>query len=355
MKKWTFLLGLLAASISLSASTPLARQYIETYKDIAVKEMHRSGIPASIKLAQGLLESDWGRSNLATVANNHFGIKCGSQWSGGTFYKEDDDRDEMGRLVESCFRAFADGTRSYEAHSDFLRDPAKAYRYGRLFELSPTDYISWAHGLHDAGYATDPRYPQKLITVIEKYNLHQYDTYSPSNDLAVEHVPEAQPLSVYAPHEKHAVSSRVSPINYKISAINRVPMVIAPTSTTLADIAGHVGLSVDLLLQYNDGYNEATDPVLAGSYIYLQRKKRSYVGSTDEHIVADGESMDHIAQRYGIRVDNLYAKNKMPKQATPVVGARLHLRKPVLEKERPKFTRQDGREPDFLDAMPPSR
>lgn len=329
-------------------TTPVAELYIAKFRDVAVKEMHRAGIPASIKLAQGLLESNWGRSELATNANNHFGIKCGSKWKGPAFYKEDDDHDEDGRLIKSCFRSFPDAVRSYEAHSDFLRDPAKVYRYGRLFEIDPTDYVSWAYGLYEAGYATDPRYPQKIISVIEKYNLHQFDVLS-EVELADIHVPEAQPLSSYSSKERHAASITSTSDSYKISAINRVPMVIAPTSTTIADVSAAHGLSVDLLVDYNDGYFEPADVVLAGAYIFLQRKKRSYVGETEQHTVAEGETMYGIAQRYGIRVENLYAKNRMPQDAEPVVGARLNLRKSVLKKERPQFTRPDGREPEFLD------
>ena len=158
-----------------TADKELASTYISTYKDIAIQEMHRTGIPASIKLAQGLLESDWGRSDLATSANNHFGIKCGGSWDGNTFYKEDDDRDRKGKLIKSCFRAFSNPTESYMAHSDFLTDPKKEYRYGFLFNYKSDDYRSWAKGLKKSGYASDPKYPDKLITIIKKYNLDQFD------------------------------------------------------------------------------------------------------------------------------------------------------------------------------------
>ena len=121
-------------------NSKLAQSYINNYKEVAIQEMHRTGIPASIKLAQGLLESDWGRSDLAKTANNHFGIKCGGKWAGGTFYKEDDDKNSKGQLIESCFRSFGSPTESYMAHSDFLSDPKKEYRYGFLFNYESTDY-----------------------------------------------------------------------------------------------------------------------------------------------------------------------------------------------------------------------
>ena len=140
--------------------------YIKKYKDIAMREMERSGVPASIKLAQGILESNAGKSTLARKANNHFGMKCGSQWKGKTFYKEDDDYDEEGRLIKSCFRVFPSAKECYVAHSEFLRDPRKRYRYGFVFELNPKDYRSWSKVLKTACYATIPIYAEKLIRII---------------------------------------------------------------------------------------------------------------------------------------------------------------------------------------------
>jgi hypothetical protein len=347
VKLLVFTITLVTAHTAV-ASTPIAQAYIERYQSIAVKEMHRAGIPASIKLAQGLLESNWGRSDLATQANNHFGIKCGGRWSGPSYYKEDDDYNKKGDLIKSCFRSFADAQRSYEAHSDFLRDPKKAYRYGRLFELDPTDYRAWAHGLYDAGYATDPKYPNKIISVIEKYELYKFDVPT-EVDLAIEHIPEAQPVIAYEPRERHAASIPIHSDSYKISAINRVPMVIARGETTIADIAASVGLSSDLLVSYNDGYAEPLDRVAVGSYVYLQKKKRSFVGETEQHTVLEGETMESIAQLYGMRIENLYAKNRMPQGAIPDVGTTLNLRRSVHKKERPTFTTADGRVPEFLD------
>ncbi len=148
--------------------------YIRKYQDIAVAEMLRSGIPASIKLAQAILESNCGQSELACKANNHFGIKCGGNWNGKSFHKEDDDYSN-GQLVKSCFREFNSVMESYIAHSDFLADPAKAGRYGSFFLLEPTDYKGWAKGLSKAGYATDPQYADRLISIIEKYELYRFD------------------------------------------------------------------------------------------------------------------------------------------------------------------------------------
>ena len=150
----------------------MQRNYIEIYKDIAIAEMHRSGIPASIKLAQGLLESHAGQSDLAQNANNHFGIKCKSTWEGPAFYKEDDDYDRQGRLLESCFRAYDFAEQSYRDHSDFL---VNRERYQDLFNYGKQDYVNWAIGLSRCGYATDKRYAQKVINTIKKHNLDRFD------------------------------------------------------------------------------------------------------------------------------------------------------------------------------------
>jgi flagellum-specific peptidoglycan hydrolase FlgJ len=153
-------------------SSVAAYNYIETYKDIAVLEMHRTGIPASITLAQALHESAKGTSSLATSANNHFGIKCKKYWKGSTYYHKDDDRNQQGVLIESCFRSYETVTDSYVDHSNFLkfRD-----NYQALFTLDKKDYRGWAYGLKRAGYATDPLYAEKLIKNIEEYNLTIYD------------------------------------------------------------------------------------------------------------------------------------------------------------------------------------
>ncbi len=161
---------LLLAQISLANSTP--PPYIEAFKDLAIQEMERTGIPASITLAQGIIESAWGKGVLARSSNNHFGIKCKKEWSGDSYRLEDDDYNTEGVLIKSCFRAYEDANASYIDHSDFLKNRP---RYAHLFELDPTDYVSWAHGLQTAGYATDTAYAEKLINKIEMYELYQYD------------------------------------------------------------------------------------------------------------------------------------------------------------------------------------
>ncbi len=174
LNKWIVLSLLYMTTISLSFGqyyTPEER-YINKYKEVAIEEMYLLGIPASITLAQGLVESQAGMSDLAVYANNHFGIKCKNEWDGARFFQEDDDRDAFGRLRKSCFRIYDNVEDSYRDHSEFLRNRS---RYQILFTYDRTDYKAWARGLKACGYATDKRYPKKLIRIIEKYRLHQYD------------------------------------------------------------------------------------------------------------------------------------------------------------------------------------
>jgi flagellum-specific peptidoglycan hydrolase FlgJ len=149
-----------------------ALEYIENYKDLAIVEMYRTGIPASITLAQALHESNYGTSPLAMKANNHFGIKCKNYWIGKTYYHKDDDLNKRGQLIESCFRAYTEDIDSYVDRSNFLM---QTDRYKVLFNYDKEDYTSWAYGLKNCGYATDPNYAEKLISKIERYNLAAYD------------------------------------------------------------------------------------------------------------------------------------------------------------------------------------
>ena len=150
----------------------LAYDYIEKHHELAVSEMYQSGIPASITLAQALHESNYGKSDLALKANNHFGIKCKKHWTGEVYLHKDDDLDKSGKLIKSCFRSYNSHVDSYRDHSDFL---STSNNYTELFKLSKTDYLNWAHGLKKSGYATDPDYAIKLIKKIEKYDLSKYD------------------------------------------------------------------------------------------------------------------------------------------------------------------------------------
>lgn len=342
----------------------LASTYISNFKDIAVEEMHRTGIPASIKLAQGLLESNWGRSDLATTANNHFGIKCGGAWNGETFYKKDDDKDEKGKLIKSCFRSFSNPTESYLAHSDFLTDPKKQYRYGFLFEFNSTDYISWAKGLKKSGYATDPNYPKKLISIIEKYDLSRFDqattkkeyvfTIKHSDTKSTDGTATSDAINIKSSksptkQERSATKSKtkktvkrmpakyVSRLKYDIESINNCRMVKAKGGETLRELSNAVGLGEDHLLDINEIYDQSSELLAENEIVYIEKKKRSYRGGQEFHKVKAGETMESIAQLYGIRVKSLYAKNRMPKNSMTFEGVKLSIRKTVGLDERPKF------------------
>ncbi len=199
MKNWFVIIILLILHTYVSGQyyTPEER-YINKYKEIAIEEMYLLGIPASITLAQGLVESQAGMSDLAVYANNHFGIKCKSEWSGARFFQEDDDRDQWGKLRKSCFRIYDSVEDSYRDHSEFLRDRP---RYSRLFTYDRTDYKSWARGLRACGYATDKRYPQKLIRIIEKHKLHQYDLAPMPESLVKREVINTPPPAYKLPND----------------------------------------------------------------------------------------------------------------------------------------------------------
>lgn len=196
MKSWVSiaLVGLILCSfMDVKDARMIEIAYIERFAPLAVEEMHRVGIPASIKLAQAVVESNAGRSALAAHSNNHFGIKCKSYWTGMSYYHKDDDLDYKGKLMESCFRAYQDIEASFRDHSDFLKSSNK---YTSLFELDATDYKAWANGLKSCGYATDKSYATKLIQTIEDFQLYRYDTFqSPMYDLPL-HSSLSIPLSV---------------------------------------------------------------------------------------------------------------------------------------------------------------
>lgn len=302
--------------------------YIERYRDIAVREMERAGIPASIKLAQGLLESNAGQSNLARRANNHFGMKCGSNWQGDTMYKEDDDYNESGQLIKSCFRAYRNGQASFVAHSEFLRDPRKAFRYGFLFRLEPTDYKAWAFGLKRAGYATSPTYPEKLISLIERYQLQSYDTQSV--------------IDVDTPGEI---------VTSGILQNNDVRYVVVGEGESLDDIANKVAVNVNNLLNYNQHINRISIDLPVGDKVYLQRKRNGYRGKQKYHIVKPGETMFALSQQYAVRLVKLYTRNRLSEGEEPAVGEQIKLRgwkvreQPKLATETPAPT-QPSNVPD---------
>ncbi len=277
--------------------------YIYKYKDLAIQEMQRSSIPASITLAQGILESAAGTSKLAVEGNNHFGIKCGSDWFGATIYKKDDDQDGSGQIVLSCFRKYDSVEESYVAHSDFLHHPNKPW-YKPLFELDITDYKGWAHGLLKAGYATNPKYPELLIGLIERYELYKYDGVSSGNPVTPSH-PD------------------VEVVLYN----NRVPYTLAKAGERLGAVALRTGVPTRQLVKYNDGLEDGNQVLEAGQLVYLKHKKWNNMDTESEyHIVLAGETMIDISQMYAVSLFWLNFKNRLKEGQQPAVGEKIKLR-----------------------------
>lgn len=297
--------------------------YVERYKDIAISEMERAGVPASIKLAQAILESNAGKSVLARKAKNHFGMKCGPAWEGKTFYREDDDYDDGGNLIESCFRVYNNPEASFIAHSEFLRDPRKTYRYGFLFDLDPKDYRQWAYGLKRAGYATNPNYPQLLIRLIEDYELFQYDDRLIAPDI----IDDLPPLLAGS----------------GIFLINDVKVLLAEEGDTPEKVADRTGVAIKRLLKYNETLDSPNEKIKEESRVYLQRKRNSFRGKKKWHHVEEGETMFSISQLYGIRLSKLYKKNRMEPGTEPAVGERIKLRWWVKKGETPRLRSQGPR------------
>lgn len=296
-------------TLSVAANSKTTRYaYINMYKEIAVREMLRSGIPASITLAQGCLESDNGNSPLAKKSNNHFGIKCKSDWKGERSFHDDDEKNE-------CFRKYKNVADSYEDHSLFLKNRP---RYAFLFQLDKTDYQGWAHGLKKAGYATDPTYAYKLISLIENYNLNRFDKQIFDNNYAERM--EIQ-INTSIPQTIQKVSDYVTHKKFKN---NGVPYVIAVPCDTYANIAQEFNLSEETLRSYNEV--SATTALQPGEKVYIRPKKNKASKNYPVHVVQAGESMHDIAQFYGIKTEKLYKMNHIPFTEGAQVGQVLKLR-----------------------------
>lgn len=294
------------------------QQYIEKYREIAVKKMQEYGIPASITLAQGLLESGSGKSDLAVNANNHFGIKCHKEWTGMTYIMDDDEKGE-------CFRKYANAEESFNDHSLFLTSRP---RYSALFALDIYDYKGWAYGLKSAGYATNPRYAEMLIKIIEENELFLYDSGIKKNQLLAD-------KSVTVPLKSEAIDNtertvrkdfeyvEVTNGNRSIYLNNGVRLTYAREGDNAESIADDLGIHTFQILQYNElGRHEKIE---AGAVIYVEPKKKK--GSEDYHIVSEGETMRYISQLYGIKLKSLYKKNALQEGHEPEKGTKIYLRK----------------------------
>lgn len=303
----------LAAASGLPQTAPDYRtDYILKYKDAAISQMQSSGIPASITLAQACLESGFGTSRLAREGNNHFGIKC-HDYKGRKMYVDDDVKDD-------CFRVYDRVEDSFQDHSDFLRFRS---RYAFLFDLDPTDYKGWAYGLKAAGYATDPQYAVRLIDLIERYGLQQYDTVVSPDELPV------TPVVAKMPEQVELKES--SPL-YKISLQreilkrNNVMFVVANGYESFYSIAREFNLFRWEVLRFND---ERKDRLLQdGEVVYIEAKKKQADKYLDKHVVEEGESMRIISQQYAVKEKYLYKYNPgIPKGSDPAPGSIINLRK----------------------------
>ena len=287
--------------------------YIRQYKSFAIAEQKKYGIPASITLAQGLLESGAGKSSLATTANNHFGIKC-RDWKGATVYKDDDEKNE-------CFRKYSSAKQSYEDHSTFL---ATGSRYASLFALKSTDYKGWAKGLQAAGYATEKTYASDLIGIIELYELNKLDV--PSSGKQKE---DAQETSIDDAIADKSLISRdfgeIEAYSHKVYKNNGIKYILAGANDTYASIAKEFNL-IERVLRYqneiNDGY-----PLNVNDVVYLGNKKNKAAANVPAtHTVVAGESMYSISQYYGIKIKKLYQLNNIPFGAPAQEGWVLRIR-----------------------------
>lgn len=349
MKKNIFLTFVLFALCSLTALSdvrPAQLEYIRKYSRTAVSEMYRSGIPASITLAQGLLESGAGKSRLAVEGNNHFGIKC-HNWTGKKIYEDDDRRHE-------CFRKYGSAEDSYRDHSDFLRYKD---RYKFLFDLDPTDYRGWAYGLKKAGYATDPNYPKKLIKLIEDYKLYEYDTkpstYSedvladsgksgnagkkdkpgktkPVKTRPGKKTPSLRPESpskIETPKPLDSEQREVFRFNLsrEMYSLNGVPFVYSVEGETYASIAKDYNLFLREILKFND--LTASRELLPGTVVYLQSKKNTAAKGLEKHVWEKDDDLWSVSQRYAVKLSKLMKMNGVKSNADLAEGDLITLRK----------------------------
>ncbi|MBP5172334.1 MAG: glucosaminidase domain-containing protein [Bacteroidales bacterium] len=307
---------LLFASIALAFAAAAAvdmvaarKAYIDKYSALAITEMERTGVPASITLAQGLLESGAGRSTLATKAHNHFGIKCGKSWKGPNMKADDD-------APQECFRAYSKDEDSFRDHSDFLR---YYDRYKFLFDLDLTDYKGWCYGLKQAGYATDPNYAPKLIALIEEYDLTRFD--------------KGAVVKVESPDQLE--KAVIMPISYDeqfrfslertIYQKNGVACIYSVAGDTYDSIALIYDLFPREILRFND--LKEPEELLPGTIVYIQAKKSKAAKGLDKYIVSeDGESLREISQRFAVKMRSIEKRNKLKKDVPLVMEQELRLR-----------------------------
>ncbi len=323
-----------AQAAAMAPSKTPQQSYIDQFAPLAVSEMYRSGVPASITLAQGILESNSGRSSLSVKGNNHFGIKC-HNWNGRKMYHDDDTKGE-------CFRVYDSPEESFRDHSDFLR---YRDRYKFLFDLDPLDYRGWAYGLKKAGYATDPSYPKKLIRLIEDYSLNEYDKKPSSwarksgskkkdskkdskkqQEAELQRPESPNKIEQAKPFDEKQRSTFHLPLSRDMMSLNGVPFIYASKGETYRSIAKANGLFLKELLKFNDLKED--EILYPGTIVYLQAKKKQAAKGLDKYIVeGDDESLYEIAQRFGVRMNSLCKMNGLTPDKRLFDGEVIKLRK----------------------------
>jgi len=322
----------LASNLMFGQSSETVRKYIDTYKNIAITEEIRTGVPASITLAQGIHETGAGTSELVLKSNNHFGIKCKSDWGGASVSHDDDAKGE-------CFRKYDDPMDSYKDHSDFLK-----YRpyYSSLFNLDPIDYKAWAYGLKKAGYATNPKYAYILIKLIEDYDLQQYTLLAlngkfENSDAIYANKERNETLSEANSNQPFVQKAVAKTYDYPagVFKINETKVVFVKKGTAFLKVASDNDITLSHLFDFND--MKAIDISEADQLIYLQRKRK--LGAEEYHVVQEGETIYDVAQLEGIRLESLLEYNLLKASMQPAVGEKLNLKWKVSQMPKLLATR----------------
>ena len=292
-------------------------EYLDRYKHIAIDQMERYGIPASITMAQGILESDSGNSHLSRSSNNHFGIKCKRDWTGDRVYHDDDEKGE-------CFRAYPSVEASYDDHAEFLdRQP----RYDSLFAYSSDDYRSWARGLKACGYATAPDYAERLVRIIEESKLYLLDKPNGERLYADRHRATNEPDEWFSEQASTAevITTAIDPDNYRVTInahegyevyrTNNTHYVLAKDRDTYENIASKFRLSAKNLRKFNDLKDSSAQP-MTGEVVYIERKRTRWEEDSRIHFCRSGETVYAIGQKYAIRSRSIEKLNRLKKGTT---------------------------------------
>lgn len=314
-RKQYLLLGfLVCVIIQVHATSRISRgDYISRYKADAVKDMLKTGVPASITLAQAAFESGDGNSDLAREANNHFGIKCHKEWNGKTYIQDDDRKNE-------CFRKYNSVLESFDDHSNFLRTRD---RYSFLFSIPRTDYRAWAHGLKKAGYATNPHYPERLIKIIEENQLYVLDTITSIETASSEKLIAVAPKSKPQTRDEAEITEVSISASRKILELNRTQYVVARKGDNYQSLAKEFDMMPWQIFKYND--LSRSDAIQEGDIIFLKPKRGK--AEKEFHIVAEGETIRDISQRYAVKMNSLFKINGMKEGMPLTAGQKIWLNK----------------------------